>query len=324
MKLGALIVSYNSGEHLARCLRACQRYSAEFSAGILVVDNASTDRSLAIAAEHGVPTLVQPQNQGFAAAVNAGFRQLSTADAILILNPDAEPQTSPAVLAAGLADETVAAAAGRLINADGQPQRGFQLRRLPTVAALVCENLGVNRLWHSNPVNRHYRCLDLDERQPADVEQPAGACLLVRRRAWLDVGGLDPAFYPVWFEDVDFCARLLAAGWRIRYEPSFTAQHAGGHSVSALSRSDRAVYWYGSLLRYTSKHLRTSGLGLGYGFVGTAVIVGCVLRSVTGMVCNKTSQPWSIVCKVLRLVWSYSGMRHKMVRPSGDARQVVS
>jgi hypothetical protein len=59
-----------------------------------------------------------------------------------------------------------------LIGAEGKPQIGFQFRRFPTPVALVFETLGLNRLWASNPVNRHWRALDSDTSQPADTQQP--------------------------------------------------------------------------------------------------------------------------------------------------------
>ena len=67
-------------------------------------------------------------------------------------------------------------------------------------------------MWPGNPVNRRWRCHDLDLSVAQDVEQPAGACLLVRGSVWQELGGLDERFHPLWFEDVDFCQRLKQRG----------------------------------------------------------------------------------------------------------------
>ena len=75
-------------------------------------------------------------------------------------------------------------------------------------------------------MNRRYRCLDADYSQQQEIEQPAGACLAVTRSVWESVGGMDPAFFPVWFEDVDFCARLLESGAKIVYCPAARFQHS--------------------------------------------------------------------------------------------------
>ena len=64
------------------------------------------------------------------------------------------------------------AAAGKLTGSQGRPQTGFSVRRFPTPLSLSFEVLGLDRIWPANPVNRRYRCLDLNLEAPADVEQP--------------------------------------------------------------------------------------------------------------------------------------------------------
>jgi GT2 family glycosyltransferase len=308
MKLGAVIIGYQSAAHIGACLDSCLRYSADLTEGIVVVDNASTDGTAEEAERRsGVVCLRNRENRGFAGGVNQGMQYLDEAEAVLILNPDVVLLESPAVLACELTDPGVAAVSGQLLQADGSPQQGFQVRRLPTPAALVFENLGFNRLWPGNPVNRRYRCRDLDPAKAADVEQPAAACLLVRRQAWLAVGGFDEGFYPVWFEDVDFCQRIVASGWRVRYTPAFRCAHAGGHSVGSISWDARRLYWYGSLLRYSGLHYRPPGRWA----VACSVVLGCVPRTVTGMFLQRSSRQWRVLLEVVRLVKTQ--MRNKPV-----------
>ena len=106
------------------------------------------------------------------------------------------------------------------------------------------------------------------------MEQPAGACLLVKRSVWEAVGGFDEGFYPLWFEDVDFCLRLHARGWRIVYEPRARFRHAGGHSLTALGASEQQLYWYWNLLRYFRKHHSRLGVGMLRG----GIFLGMLLR----------------------------------------------
>jgi GT2 family glycosyltransferase len=117
------------------------------------------------------------------------------------------------------------------------------------------EVLLVNQAWPGNRVNLDYRCLDADYSKQQQVEQPAGACLAVTRKAWDSVGGMDPAFYPVWFEDVDFCKRLLDGGASIVYCPSARFHHSGAHSVRQLEFRDKQMFWYRNMVRYAGKHL---------------------------------------------------------------------
>lgn len=297
-----MVIAYNSAQHIRTCLDSCLRFAHEFDAGLIVVDNASTDETVAQSRPYpGVLTVENRENRGFAGAVNQGFKLLSNAEAVLILNPDVVLFESPSKLAAELVNPKIAAVGGLLLDETGRAQAGFQVRRFPTAITLVFENLGLNRLWPGNPINRRYRCLDLDPRQTADVEQPAGACLLVRRSAWATVGGMDERFFPVWFEDVDFLKRLAAAGWKARYVPAFSARHAGGHSVGAVEWGQRQLYWCGSLLRYAAVHCSKMGLWT----VGVSVLLGWVPRAVTGMFLQRSLRFLMDYGKVLKLVRSY-------------------
>lgn len=299
MRLGALIITHNSAGHVRSCLEACLRFREEFPAGILVVDNASADGACAaVETAPGVRLIRNPDNRGFAGAANQGFRVLSGAEAVLLLNPDVEILSPPSLLARALERNPRAGAAGGLLMArDGTPQRGFAVRRLPGAAALVFEVLGINRLWPSNPVNRRYRALDLPLDQPAEDVQPAGACLLVRREAWQQAGGFDEGYHPVWFEDVDFVLRLLQAGWRTLYVPEFRAFHAGGHSVLHLRREQRQLYWYSSLLRYVSRHFEGPGRAL----VCLSVVAGVLPRVVTGIFATRSADALRVYGKLVRL-----------------------
>jgi GT2 family glycosyltransferase len=262
----------------------------------VVVDNASSDDTVErVRARTGVRLIANRDNRGFAAAANQGVREVGEAEFLLLLNPDA-------CLATPLNDLIEASrrhglAAGKLVGEDGRAQSGFTLRRFPTPAALVFELLGLNRMWPRNPVNRRYRYLDRDLNQPGPVEQPAGAFLMVRRDVWERLGGLDEQFYPVWFEDVDFCRRAADARYRIEYVPSVTARHAGGHSIGQVPRQYRAMYWCDSLLKYAVKHFRP----VAYRGVCAAVIVGAVPRMVVGMIQERSLAPVAMYFKILKL-----------------------
>ena len=173
--------------------------------------------------------------------------------------------------------------AGVLEDADGSPQHGFTVRRLPTAAMLVFEALGVNRMWSGNPVNRRYRCFDNDLRSPGPVEQAAGAFLMIRRDVFHQLGGFDESFWPVWFEDVDLAQRARRSGYPIWFVPEARAGHIGAHSVSRLAKKWRILYWYVSLLRYAAKHYSPAY----FRSVCAAVMVGCSLRVMAGVFVNR-------------------------------------
>ncbi|MCW5979293.1 MAG: glycosyltransferase family 2 protein [Bryobacteraceae bacterium] len=290
---GIAIVTHNSEAHIGICLAAALRWSAE----IVVVDNASADRTPEIVRRFPQARFIaNPDNRGFAAAANQGIASL-VAPAVLLLNPDAELLTSPAPLAEALEDPRCGAAAGRLIDAAGVPQNGFNVRRFPTAWTLAFEALGLNRLWPENPVNRRYRMLRFDPETAAEVEQPAGAFLMLKRDVWSRLGGFDEDFRPVWFEDVDYLRRLAGLGLKTRYVPGAVARHAGGHSVTSLPDGVRQSYWHASLLRYASKHFGPAGRGM----VAGAVAAGSLFRMAAGVAGGRSLSPVSTCAKVMKI-----------------------
>jgi len=282
---GILIVTHNSEAEIGACLEAALATGAE----VLVVDNASEDGSVAAARRCGANIIANKENRGFAAAVNQGIRAIG-ADRILLLNPDAVLRTGIEALCAACGSPEVGAVGGKLVDSGGAVQAGFNVRRLPTPAALAFEILLINRLWPGNPVNWHYRCYDIDLDKPAKVEQPAGAFLMFRRDVWDRLGGFDEQFYPIWFEDVDFCKRLRDQGYYSYYEPAAIATHEGGHSIRKILLEKREFYWYGSLLKYCFKHFNSGRTQL----LCLAVIVGSLLRMIVGIVVQGSFKPIGI------------------------------
>ena len=278
-RVAIVIVSYNSAAEIGRCLDALIALCGA-DTEILVVDNASVDNTRDEVVARGIALIANPANAGFAAALNQGVRAAS-APLILSLNPDTQLVSGLNEMASLLensVDPMAGAVGGQLIGDDNLPQKGFMARSLPTPAALAFEVLGINRLWPGNPVNWHYRCLGLDLMRVSRVEQPAGAFLMFSRAAWETVGGFDDSFAPVWFEDVDFCARLLRAGYCTYYHPGASAKHSGSHSIEPLALENRERYWYGNLLKYAAKHYASAA----FRTTCIAVAVGAVLRAFRG------------------------------------------
>jgi GT2 family glycosyltransferase len=314
LSVAAVIVTYNSADVIESCLEALSKMDPEVTP--IIVDNASSDNTLdSVQGRSGVRLIANPENRGFAAAANQGEREAGAAaenDFILLLNPDVELLTPVDQLTESAQRHGLAA--GRLVGREGRTQAGFALRRFPTPGALVCELFGINRLWPSNPINRRYRCLDCDCDQPTMVEQPAGAFLMVRRDVWKNLSGFDEQFYPVWFEDVDFCRRALDAGFEIAYVPSVMARHEGGHSVSKIPQSRRATYWCVSLLRYGAKHFQPGA----FRWICAAVALSSVPRMFVGIFAGRTLSPVGTYLKIMR----FAG--HCLVTPKHVRNAVVT
>jgi GT2 family glycosyltransferase len=236
-----VIVNWNSGTLLRQCVGSVLRAAPD--SDIVVVDNASDDRSADSLQEH------QPQvrlirnnvNQGFAAAVNQGFHETSS-PYVLILNPDVEAMPrSIEFLVSAIENDPKAGAVGGYVNDKYLP------RNLPSPVSMVRENLGVARR-RTKPVV-----------STGPVEQPAAAALIVRRAAYEEIRGFDARFFPAWYEDVDFCRRLKAAGWKIYFERRAEFRHHGGYSAQLLGSAKFAEAYYRNQLRYAHKHFSRAG-----------------------------------------------------------------
>ncbi len=329
-RTGILIVTHNSAAHIGACLDAVHRVRGTEDV-VLVIDNASKD-GIASIVQSPARFIQNETNLGFAGAVNQGFRALKDdVDTVLLLNPDvilhgfqndgglsSDLPGSHAVPT--LIEHLTSAcrqsglACGRLTDASGKTQIGFTFRRFPTPLALLFETLGLNKFWKSNPINRAYRCLEVDHLSPALVEQPAGAMLMIRTDVWALLQGFDESFFPVWFEDVDFCLRASRAGFRAAYLPTVVGVHEGGHSVFQIPICKRKLYWYASLLRYSRKHFGVVGRGV----VAAAVAATGVSRALIALLQLRS---WSLKDAAMNLTIARTAFVYP---PSGPAVQGLS
>ena len=255
MRISVVIVNWNSGPFLERGVRSLLANAP--GCEILVVDNASVDNSLAFADRlcDRIAVLRHDTNLGFAGACNAGWRS-SRGESVLLLNPDAEalPGSVTALEEPLLQDAGVWAAAGKLVAPDGTPQIGFNVRGFPTLGSVFAEAFFLDELLPRNRWSRAHRMTAWDHESAREVEQPAAACLLVRRTALEKLRGFDERFWPAWYEDVDFCRRLKDAGGRILFVPRARFVHQGGISLRRLEPGTFLESMHLNQLRYFAKH----------------------------------------------------------------------
>lgn len=227
LKIAVIVVNWNGGEDLRRCLEslAVQERPAD---RVLVVDNGSSDGSLerALPALPGAEPLRLGRNTGFAAANNAGLRACPDCDWVALLNPDAFAE--PGWLA------RLAAAA------ESAPEYSFfasQLRRAGDASRLD----GAGDVYHVSGLvwRRGHGAPVPAQDAPREVFSPCAAAALYRRDALLDVGGFDERYF-CYLEDVDLGFRLRLRGHRCLYVPDSVARHVG--SGSSGRDSDFCVY----------------------------------------------------------------------------------
>jgi N-acetylglucosaminyl-diphospho-decaprenol L-rhamnosyltransferase len=251
--LAIVIVTWNSERWIERCLRSIPAACDGLSYEIVLYDNASADGTLRLLNDD-VRVIASGANDGFAAAINRAVRA-TRAPYVFWLNPDCELDARSLTLLLEFLQShpSAAAAVPLLIDEKGDSQREFQLRRLPTLMTFVCEVLAIDKLFPSNRATAHYRCRDLDLRRPCRVDQPAAAAMLLRRDVFDQIGPLDEQFAPAWFEDVDYCRRLAAAGKEIWVVPAAGARHVGGASLEFVPFARFVDLWYANMWRYARK-----------------------------------------------------------------------
>jgi len=263
--LSIIIVSWNVADLLAGCLQSLLERAedvspdeATFALGdhrseIIVVDNASTDHTVAmLRSEYPLVRLIASErNLGFSAGNNLGLEH-ARGDCLLFLNPDTRVVDDAVQVMLRYLEEhpRVGLVGPRLRYADGSPQASR--RRFPTLMMGLCESTLVEQWWPRNRWARAYRMEDTPDDVTQEVDWVNGACMLVRREAVDEVGALDEAFF-MYSEELDWCRRMTAAGWRVAYLPTATVIHYEGQSSSQIAPM-RQVYFDSSKILYFRKH----------------------------------------------------------------------
>lgn len=276
--LAIVVVNYNAGEFLRRCMESLHGAAGDVRTETVVVDNASRDGSgeAAAAAHEDVELIRNATNRGFAAAANQGIAATS-APLILLLNPDAEIVGGTLASFVKVARERPRAGAiGALVrNPDGSIQPSA--RRVPRLG----EALGhafLGPLFPSNRFTRSYTLAGWDRSSEREVEWVSGSAMLLRREALDEVGVFDEGYF-MYVEDVDLCTRLRRGGWQVMFSPELEVVHQIG--VSTRGQRGRMAFAHSdSIYRYFSKFRAGGAAVLLKPFVRVALWLRAVLMSV--------------------------------------------
>ena len=272
-QLSVIIVSYNTRDMTLKCLRTLFDNVGEVSTEVWVVDNASRDGSVeAIRQEFpDVHVIANEGNAGFGEANNQAMGQ-ARGEWFLLLNSDAFVHAGaiPTLIEYSKAHPEVAVVGPKLLNKDGSLQRSCF--RFPSPGHAWRENL-----WISSLVPTSSRWSDLrrwshdEERQ---VDFVIGACLLLRREVFEQVGGFDERFW-MYSEETDWQQRMARKGWKAMFVPQAVVTHLGGAS-GADEKVRITESFFESLDFYEWKHYGVRGLIS----MRLAMACGCSLRTV--------------------------------------------
>ena len=266
--LAVVVVNYNSGEYLQRCLASLQRHRGGVNLDVLVIDNASHDDShtSAIAAHPWARLIANENNRGLSAAWNQGIRE-TQAPYLLFLNPDTE------IWCGSLADylhfareHPRAGIVGPLVrNADGTIYPSG--RSFPSVVdALGHAFLG--GVAPGNPFTGRYLERDWDRSSERRVDWVSGCCMLLPRTVFEEAGVFDEEFF-LYGEELDMATRLASVGLEVVFTPMIEIVHEIGVSTGTSRRI--VLLHSASIYRYYRKHRAAGPLRLTLPFAWLAL-----------------------------------------------------
>ncbi|HNT78648.1 MAG TPA: glycosyltransferase family 2 protein [Anaerolineae bacterium] len=251
--LSVVIVSWNVRELLRRALASVVASWGDVPGlEVIVVDNGSQDGSPTMVAQEfpQARLILNTDNRGYGAANNQGL-DAASGEFLLVLNPDIEAvdDALPRLVDVMRAQPDIGMLGPQLLWPDGSVQSSR--RNFPTLPVLFLESTWLEKLM-PRQISRHYYVQDRPDDAMQDVDWITGAAMLTRRAVLEQVGGFDAGFF-MYSEELDWCRRVKAAGWRVAYCSEARIVHHEGKSSEQVVAA-RHVYFQSSKVRYTRKY----------------------------------------------------------------------
>jgi N-acetylglucosaminyl-diphospho-decaprenol L-rhamnosyltransferase len=258
MDLSIVIVNWNSIEFTKQCIESIAAHLSGPTYEIVVVDNASSDDSCSVIRKLFPSTklICSKQNLGFARANNLGVDHAS-GQLILFLNPDTLVQDDAiAKMARALTkDQNLGVIGCTLLNGDLSVQT-TSIQPFPTIANQL---LGLDWLKRQFPSMRvlgiRELYMDLGDKV-AEVEVISGACLMIKREVFAQVGGFSVEYF-MYAEEADLCYKVRKIGFKIGYLQAAKIIHFGGQSTNKREDGFADLVMRESLFRFCKKFYGT-------------------------------------------------------------------
>jgi len=244
LDLSIIILNYNSGDFLRKCLESIGRVKKNgFEYEVIVVDNASTDGSIECINEltnYGlrIRTILNKKNLGFAAGNNVGVKK-AKGRYVLFLNPDTIVMSNTFREMIKFMDNNpqVGAATCRVELPSGELDEACH-RGFPTPWNSFCHFSGLERLFPKSRIFAGYTLGWKPLDKIHEIDSGVGAFLIVKREVGNELNWWDEDYF--WYgEDLDFCYRIKRAGWKIYYVPKVKIIHYKGISSGIRKESQK-------------------------------------------------------------------------------------
>ena len=254
-KIDIVIVNWNSGNQLNKCLASIARLRCDTISKVIVIDNDSFDGSADNLEAVGLPlqTIYNSTNMGFARACNQGARECDS-PYLLFLNPDTEiyenSLTGPLAFMEKPEHSAIGICGIQLIDEKNIISRSCA--RFPSIVRFGSQAIGIDKLPGLKGTGVHMN--DWDHLSSKSIDHVIGAFFFIRRCLFDILNGFDERFF-VYLEDVDFSFRAKKAGWGSYYLANAQAFHKGGGSSQRV-KATRLFYALQSKLLYGFKHFQ--------------------------------------------------------------------
>jgi N-acetylglucosaminyl-diphospho-decaprenol L-rhamnosyltransferase len=248
--ISVVIPSWNSKQLTHDCLASLRSAYDGADCEVIVVDNASHDGSVEMI-ETMFPharLIKNAVNEYFSKACNQGV-SIASREYVCLLNSDTVvlPGSLKKMVSYLQDHPDCGAVAPKLLNPDGTVQA--ICKRFPTLMEVLVDQFDLS-WWPRAGVYRHRTAMkDFDHLSDRDVEQPPGACLVMRRSDYLTLGGLDEAL-PLFYSDVDLCWKIWRSSYRIRFIADAQIVHVGSASIT------RHPLWRAEYMRDQVRYFR--------------------------------------------------------------------
>ena len=238
-KVSIVVLNYNGKDLLKKCLESIKNKTQYENYEIIVVDNNSTDDSIKMLQKFftEVKLIQNPKNYGFPKGNNIGTKKAlrNGADFILLLNNDTEVTKKwlKEMVRVANSDEKIGIVGSKLILPTGKTQKS-------------CCNYKYGLSRKFAPQKREV------------VDSLVAACMLIKKGVIEKIGFLDENFFPIYYEDVDFCLRAEKVGYKTVYVPQSKVYHHKGITMKKQDWQFEA--YHTNRLRFFSKHFPISWL----------------------------------------------------------------
>lgn len=262
MKLSIIIVNYNVKYFLEQCLFSLRKACKGVEAEIIVIDNLSTDGSIAYLKPKfpDVRFIKKDSNVGFAKACNAGL-QLAKGEYILFLNPDTmvPEDCFPACFSFFESHEDCGAIGVKMVDGSGRFLKESK-RSFPSPVTSFYKLAGLSRFFPRSKVFSRYHLGHLDNSKNHEVDVLAGAFMMIRKRVLEETGGFDEMFF-MYGEDVDLSYRIQQAGYKNYYLAETSIIHFKGESTRRGSLNYVRMF-YKAMSLFVHKHYGGASAGI--------------------------------------------------------------